>query len=74
MKSLLVRNIHTLATMDPGGTELRNAAMLVRGNRIEALGPEDDLLHAEVDEVLDLEGRTSCCPGSSTRIIISTST
>ncbi len=38
MKSLLVRNIHTLVTMDPGVREIRNAAMLVRGNRIEALG------------------------------------
>jgi cytosine/adenosine deaminase-related metal-dependent hydrolase len=63
MKSLLVRNIHTLVTMDAGGTELRHAAMLVRGNRIEALGPEDGLLHAEVDEVLDLEDRHIVLPG-----------
>ncbi len=63
MKSLLVRNIHTLVTMDEGGTELRDAAMLVRGNRIEAIGPDDHLLHSEVDEVLDLEGRHVVLPG-----------
>ncbi len=63
MKSLLVRNIHTLVTMDEAGTELRNAAMLVRGNRIEAIGADDQLLHSDVDEVLDLEGRHVVLPG-----------
>jgi cytosine/adenosine deaminase-related metal-dependent hydrolase len=63
MKSLLVRNIHTLATMDAGGRELRNAALLVRGNRIEALGGEGSFDAAGVDEVLDLQGRHVVLPG-----------
>jgi 8-oxoguanine deaminase len=63
VRSLLVRNIHTLVTMDPGVGELRNAAMLVRGNRIEAIGPEDHLVRDDVDEVLDLEGRHIVLPG-----------
>lgn len=63
MKSLLVRNIHTLVTMDPGVGELRNAALLVRGNRIAALGPESSLPRGDVDEVLDLKGHHVVLPG-----------
>jgi 8-oxoguanine deaminase len=63
VRSLLVRNIHTLVTMDPGVGELRNAALLVRGNRIEALGPEDQLPRGDVGEVLDLKGRHIVLPG-----------
>ena len=63
MKSLLVRGIHTLVTMNTGGEELRNAAMLVRGNRIVAVGPEAALPPGPDDEVLDLKGRHIVLPG-----------
>jgi cytosine/adenosine deaminase-related metal-dependent hydrolase len=63
MKSLLVRNIHTLVTMNAGREELRNAALLVRGNRIEAVGPDADLATATADEILDLKGRHIVLPG-----------
>src|SRR6185295_440868 len=63
MKSLLIRNIHTLVTMNEAGEELRNAEMLVRGNRIEALGPAGRLAIGQADEVLDLRGRHIVLPG-----------
>lgn len=63
MRSLLIRNIHTLVTMDAGGTELRNAALLVRGNRIAALGEQGSFEAEGADEVLDLKGRHVLLPG-----------
>jgi cytosine/adenosine deaminase-related metal-dependent hydrolase len=61
-RTLLVRNIHTLVTMDGERRELRNAAMLVRGAAIERIGPSDQL-PAKADEVLDLKGRHIVLPG-----------
>ncbi|MET0280551.1 MAG: 8-oxoguanine deaminase [Steroidobacteraceae bacterium] len=63
MKSLLVRGIHTLVTMNTGGAELRNAAMRIRGNRIEAVGLAAELPAGDADEVLDLRGRHIVLPG-----------
>ncbi|HXC59267.1 MAG TPA: 8-oxoguanine deaminase [Steroidobacteraceae bacterium] len=63
MKSLLIRNIHTLVTMNAAGEEIRGAAMLVRGNRIEALGPTGSVPAGDADEVLDLKGRHIVLPG-----------
>jgi cytosine/adenosine deaminase-related metal-dependent hydrolase len=61
--TLLVRGIHTLATMDAAGTELRDAAMLVRGNVIERVGPAADFVGVTADRVLDLRGRHVVLPG-----------
>jgi cytosine/adenosine deaminase-related metal-dependent hydrolase len=63
MKSLLIQNIHTLVTMNAAGEEIRNAAMRVRGNRIESLGPMDSVSAVGVDEILDLRGRHVVLPG-----------
>jgi cytosine/adenosine deaminase-related metal-dependent hydrolase len=61
-RMLLVKNIHTLVTMDAAGREIRNAALLVRGNVIEQLGRAEDLPDT-ADEVLDLRGRSIVLPG-----------
>jgi len=56
MTTLLVKNIHTLATMDNGLREFQNAALFVRDNVIESVGtlvnmpPEAQ----SADEVIDL--------------------
>ena len=63
MKSLLIRNIHTLVTMNAAREEIRNATMLVRGNRIAAIGPAATMLGEQADEVLDLHGRHIVLPG-----------
>jgi cytosine/adenosine deaminase-related metal-dependent hydrolase len=60
--TLLVRNIHTLVTMDGQRRELRNASMLVRGAVIEQLGRSEDLPQ-KADEILDLGGRHIVLPG-----------
>lgn len=62
MSTLLVRNIHTLVTMNERRQELRNAAIFVRDNMIEAVGPSSELKMA-ADEVLDLKGRHVVLPG-----------
>jgi 8-oxoguanine deaminase len=51
MGTLLLRNIHTLATMN--GAELSSASILVRDGWIEEVGAADDL-PGDVDEVVDL--------------------
>jgi len=59
MKTLLIRNAHCIATVNhPDGaqaTELRDASILVRGHRIEQLGPAADLPDC-ADEVIDARG------------------
>jgi len=62
MHTVLVKNIHTLVTMDAAGREIRNAAILVRGNVIEQIGRSEDL-PGTADEVLDLRGRAIVLPG-----------
>jgi 8-oxoguanine deaminase len=55
MTTLLIHNAHTIATQDDARTELRNASLFIRHNRIEAIGPVSamppDAQHA--DEVID---------------------
>jgi 8-oxoguanine deaminase len=51
--TLLVRNIHTLATMDATRRELRDAAIYVRDNVIVAVGSVDDMPSATADQVID---------------------
>jgi 8-oxoguanine deaminase len=65
MKTLLVKHIHTLVTMDEARRELRDAAMLIRGPAIERIASSTELEHltADADEVLDLKGRSLVLPG-----------
>ncbi len=55
MKTLLIHNAHTIATQDDARTELRNASIYIRGNRIEAIGPASTLPPEalQADEVID---------------------
>lgn len=52
MKTLLIRNATCVATFDDARAELRDASVLVRGHRIEAIGPAADLPQ-QADEVID---------------------
>lgn len=54
MKTLLVKNVHTLVTMDAARREIRNGALLIRDRVIEAVGTLADLPAQTADEVLDL--------------------
>ncbi|MBW4696255.1 MAG: 8-oxoguanine deaminase [Lyngbya sp. HA4199-MV5] len=62
MPTLLVKNIHTLVTMDATRRELRHAAIFVRDNVIEQVGTTDELPQT-ADEVLDLHDRHVVLPG-----------
>ena len=62
MGTLLVKNIHTLVTMNAGRAEIRDAAIFVRDHVIEQVGPMT-LLPTTADEVLDLRGRHVVLPG-----------
>lgn len=54
MGTLLVKNIHTLVTMDDARRELRDAALFARDGFIEAVGTLADMPAATADVVLDL--------------------
>lgn len=54
MPSLLFKNIHTLVTMDTQRREIKNGAVFVRDNQIEAVGTLEDMPQQSADEVLDL--------------------
>ncbi len=43
MPTLLVKNIHTLVTMDDERREIRRGALLVRDNVIEQVGTTEEL-------------------------------
>ncbi|MBW4519981.1 MAG: 8-oxoguanine deaminase [Scytolyngbya sp. HA4215-MV1] len=62
MPTLLIKNIHTLITMDAARREIRNAALFVRENVIEQVGTGAELPQT-ADEVLDLQGRHIVLPG-----------
>lgn len=62
MSTLLVKNIHTLATIDAAQREIRNAALFVRDNVIEQVGTTAELPQT-ADEVLDLHDRYLVLPG-----------
>jgi cytosine/adenosine deaminase-related metal-dependent hydrolase len=62
MPTLLVKNIHTLVTMNAARAEIRDAAIFVRDHVIEQVGPTA-ALPATADEVLDLRGRHAVLPG-----------
>ena len=62
MGTLLVKNIHTLVTMNAARAEIRDAAIFVRDHVIEQVG-STLMLPATADEVLDLRGRHVVLPG-----------
>jgi len=62
MSTLLVKNIHTLVTMDTERREIRDAALFIRNNVIEQVGKTVDL-PTTADEILDLKGRHVILPG-----------
>ncbi|MBD1859630.1 MULTISPECIES: 8-oxoguanine deaminase [Leptolyngbya] len=62
MPTLLVKNIHTLATMDADRREIRHAALYIRDNVIEQVGTTAELPQT-ADEVLDLRDRYVVLPG-----------
>ncbi|WP_121967682.1 8-oxoguanine deaminase [Leptolyngbya sp. BC1307] len=62
MSTLLVKNIHTLITMDDERREIGNGALFVRDHVIEQVGTTD-ALPATADEILDLQGRHVVLPG-----------
>ncbi len=62
MSSLLVRNIHTLVTMNAGREEIKNAALLLHDGVIVQAGRAADL-PTTAEEVLDLKGRHLVMPG-----------
>ena len=62
MPTLLVKNIHTLVTMDDEQREIRHGALLVRDNVIERVGTTEELPDT-ADEVLNLEDKHIVLPG-----------
>jgi len=62
MPTLLVKNIHTLVTMDETRREIRDASLFIRDNIIEQVGKTLELPQT-ADEVLDLQGRHIVLPG-----------
>ncbi len=62
MPTLLVKNIHTLVTMDEARREIPNGALFVRDNVIEEVGTTAELPDT-ADEVLDLNDRYIVLPG-----------
>lgn len=54
MPTLLVKNIHTLITMDDARREIRDGALFIRDNVIEAVGALEEMPQQSANEVLDL--------------------
>ncbi|NJM99773.1 MAG: 8-oxoguanine deaminase [Phormidesmis sp. RL_2_1] len=63
MGTLLVKNIHTLVTMDEARREIKNGALFVRDNIIEQVDTTTALRDTAADNVLDLNGRHVVLPG-----------
>ena len=62
MSTLLIKNIHTLVTMDEQRREIRHGALLVRNNVIEQVGTTQQLPNT-ADEIIDLKDRHLVLPG-----------
>lgn len=62
MPTLLVKNSHTLVTLDDQRREIRQGALFIRDHVIEQVGPTTEL-PAEADRVLDLGDRHILLPG-----------
>ena len=56
MSTLLVKNIELLATFDDGRREIKDGAIFVRDNVIEAVGSSAEMSATQADETLDLSG------------------
>jgi cytosine/adenosine deaminase-related metal-dependent hydrolase len=54
MPTLLLKNIHTLATMDAARREIQNGALFIRDGVIEVVGTLAEMPAQTADEVLDL--------------------
>ncbi|MDA8600016.1 8-oxoguanine deaminase [Burkholderiaceae bacterium] len=55
MATLLIKNARAIACMDDAQTEWRDGSIFIRGNRIEAVGPQDALPQT-ADHVIDASG------------------
>ncbi|KXK51838.1 MAG: 8-oxoguanine deaminase [Anaerolineae bacterium] len=55
MTTTLLSPIHTLVTMDAARTEIRNAAVLIRDNAVEAVGAPDDFRDVPADRTIRLD-------------------
>jgi cytosine/adenosine deaminase-related metal-dependent hydrolase len=62
MTTLLIKNIHTLVTMDEQRREIRHGALLIKDNAIEQVGTTEELPDT-ADEVLNLQDRHLVLPG-----------
>lgn len=62
MPTLLIKNIHTLVTMDAARSEIRSGALFVRDHLIEQVGTTQELPQT-ADKVLDLQDRHVVLPG-----------
>jgi len=62
MATLLVKNSHTLVTMDATRREIAGGGLFVRDRVIEQVGSTDELPET-ADTVLDLQGRHILLPG-----------
>lgn len=62
MSTLLVKNSHTLVTMDEDRREIAGGGLFVRNEAIAQIGTTDEL-PTTADEVLDLQGRHVVLPG-----------
>ncbi|MEO1619728.1 MAG: 8-oxoguanine deaminase [Cyanobacteria bacterium J06632_3] len=62
MSTYLIKNIHTLVTMNDERQEIKNGAIFVRDNIIEQVGTTD-ALPSLADNILDLRGRYVVLPG-----------
>jgi cytosine/adenosine deaminase-related metal-dependent hydrolase len=56
MSTLLVKNIELLATFDDQRREVKDGAIYVRDNVVEAVATSTELESMRADEVLDLSG------------------
>ncbi|MFN2362178.1 MAG: 8-oxoguanine deaminase [Marinobacter sp.] len=55
MQTLLLKNARVIATMDDDQREIENGYILIRGNRIETVGPSEDCPN-QADRTIDLSG------------------
>jgi cytosine/adenosine deaminase-related metal-dependent hydrolase len=55
MTTLLIKNIHTLVTMDDQRRELKSASLFIKDGFIQSIGVADNIPES-ADEVLDLSG------------------
>ena len=62
MPTLLIKNIHTLVTMDDERREIRQGALLIRENAIAQVGTTAELPDT-ADEILDLQDKYLVLPG-----------